>query len=87
MPARRYPWPMPFGIGVPELLIILVILLIVMGPKRLPGIGKSLGTGMREFRDSIAGKGSADDADDEPPAIEAAAPAPADERTRARTDG
>lgn len=85
MAGRRYPWRMPFGIGLPELLIVLVILLIVMGPKRLPGIGRSLGTGMREFRDSIAGKGSADD-DEEPPAVEAAAPAPADERT-ARTDG
>lgn len=76
---------MPFGIGLPELLIILVILLIVMGPKRLPGLGKSLGTGMREFRDSISGKGSADD-DEEPRAVEAA-PAPADERAPARTDG
>lgn len=42
-------------IGVPELLIILVVVLVIFGPKRLPGLGKQLGTGMREFKDSISG--------------------------------
>jgi sec-independent protein translocase protein TatA len=51
-------------IGIPELIIVLVILLVIFGPKRLPGLGKSLGSGMREFKDSISGS-SKDDSDDE----------------------
>jgi sec-independent protein translocase protein TatA len=47
---------MPFGIGVTELVILLVVLLIFFGPKRLPEMGRSLGRGMREFKDSISGK-------------------------------
>jgi sec-independent protein translocase protein TatA len=43
-------------IGPLELVIILVIVLLVFGPKRLPGLGRQLGSGMREFRDSITGK-------------------------------
>jgi Tat protein translocase TatB subunit len=39
-----------FGIGVPELLIILVVALIVLGPKRLPEVAKSLGKAFAEFR-------------------------------------
>ena len=48
---------MPFGIGVTELVILLVALLIIFGPKRLPEMGRSLGRGMREFKDSITGSG------------------------------
>jgi sec-independent protein translocase protein TatA len=49
-----------------ELAIVLVIVLLIFGPKRLPGLGRQLGTGMREFKESITGKGdkSADDDDD-----------------------
>jgi sec-independent protein translocase protein TatA len=50
----------PFGIGIWEVLILLLVLLLVFGPKRLPEMGRQLGKGMREFKDSIAGK------DDEP---------------------
>ena len=72
------------NVGVPELLIVLAILLLVFGPKRLPGLGRQLGSGMREFKDSISGKGD-DDSDDEDarppkaalPASEPAAPPPA----------
>ena len=53
------------GIGVPELLIVLAILLLVFGPKRLPSLGRQLGGGMREFKDSITGKGSKDDDEDD----------------------
>ena len=53
------------GIGVPEVLIVLVIALIVLGPKRLPEVGKSLGRGMREFKDSISGMSLNDDDDDD----------------------
>ena len=66
------------GIGVPELIIVLVILLVIFGPKRLPGAGKALGTGMREFKDSISGKGGRDDDDEEerPALTPAVAPPP-----------
>jgi sec-independent protein translocase protein TatA len=50
--------------GPTELIIVLVIVLIIFGPKRLPGLGRSLGTGMREFKDSITSK-DRDDEDDE----------------------
>ena len=54
---------MPFGIGVTELVILLVALLIIFGPKRLPEMGRSLGRGMREFKDSVSGKDKDDDED------------------------
>ena len=47
---------MPGFIGFPELLGLGVVLLILFGPKRLPELGRSLGGGMREFKDSITGK-------------------------------
>ena len=57
------------SIGPTELIIVLVIVLVIFGPKRLPGLGRSLGSGMREFRDSISGKGGdqrdLDDDDDD----------------------
>jgi sec-independent protein translocase protein TatA len=49
-----------------QIAIVLVIALIVFGPKRLPELGKSLGTGMREFKDSITGKSNDDDEDRKP---------------------
>jgi sec-independent protein translocase protein TatA len=62
---------MPFGIGPLELIIVLVIALLVFGPKKLPELGRSLGSGMREFKESITG-GDKDD-DDEPPKLAKAA--------------
>jgi sec-independent protein translocase protein TatA len=53
------------SIGPLELGIILLIILIVFGPKRLPGLGRQLGTGMREFKDSITGKDRDDEDEDE----------------------
>ena len=47
---------MPGWIGPWELLILLVVVLLVFGPKRLPEMGRSLGKGMREFKSSITGK-------------------------------
>ena len=52
---------MPFGIGIWEMLILLLVLLLVFGPKRLPEMGRQLGKGMREFKDSISGDGKDDD--------------------------
>jgi sec-independent protein translocase protein TatA len=43
------------NIGLPEILVVLVIALIVFGPKRLPELGRSLGKGIREFRGSVSG--------------------------------
>ena len=56
---------MPFNIGAPELIIVLVIALLIFGPKRLPSLGRQLGTGMREFKDSITGRHDRDDDDDD----------------------
>ena len=61
---------MPFGVGATELIILLVIVLIIFGPKKLPQLGRSLGGGMREFKNSVSGKGGSDDDDDEPDVIE-----------------
>ena len=56
---------MPFNIGLPEMIIVLVIALIVLGPKKLPDFGRSLGNGMREFKESISGDSKRDDDEDE----------------------
>jgi sec-independent protein translocase protein TatA len=53
------------SIGPTELIIVLVIVLLIFGPKRLPGLGRQLGGGMREFKDSIQRKGGEDQDDDE----------------------
>jgi sec-independent protein translocase protein TatA len=53
------------NIGPTELIIVLVIVLLIFGPKRLPGLGKQLGTGMREFKDSITGSNKDRDEDDD----------------------
>ena len=52
------------NIGPLELAIVLVIVLLIFGPKRLPGLGRQLGTGMREFKESITGPRRRDDDDD-----------------------
>jgi sec-independent protein translocase protein TatA len=52
------------GVGVTELLIVLGIVLLILGPKRLPGLGRQLGSGMREFKDAITGRHHADDEPD-----------------------
>ncbi len=56
---------MPFNVGLPELMIVLVIALIVLGPKKLPDFGRSLGNGLREFKDSISGGDRRGDDDDD----------------------
>jgi sec-independent protein translocase protein TatA len=67
--SSGYAARMPFGIGIWELLILLLVLLLVFGPKRLPEMGRQLGKGMREFKDSVSGKDdSVDDYAELPPA-------------------
>ena len=52
---------MPFNVGPMELIIVLAIALLVLGPTKLPEVGRSIGNGMREFKDSISGDKSDDD--------------------------
>jgi sec-independent protein translocase protein TatA len=44
-----------------DLIVVLVIVLLIFGPKRLPGLGKQLGQGLREFKDSITGDSKDED--------------------------
>jgi sec-independent protein translocase protein TatA len=46
---------MPGFVGIPELLLLGLVVLLVFGPKRLPEMGRSMGRGMREFKESISG--------------------------------
>ncbi len=46
------------NIGPLEIIVVLVIVLLIFGPKRLPQLGRQLGGGMREFKDSVTGKES-----------------------------
>jgi sec-independent protein translocase protein TatA len=64
-----------------DALIVLLVILLFFGPKRLPALGRSLGEGMREFKDSITGHSGSDDEPERPalnqaPASESAAPPP-----------
>jgi sec-independent protein translocase protein TatA len=65
---------MPFGIGVWELVILMVVLLLVFGARRLPEMGRSIGSGMREFKDAVTGK-------DEPEKTELTPPPPPESTT------
>jgi sec-independent protein translocase protein TatA len=60
------------NIGPLEVIVVLVIALIVFGPKRLPELGTSLGHGIREFRSSISGKGDRSQPELDGPARDAA---------------
>ena len=56
-------------IGPLEILLVLVVILLIFGARRLPELGRSLGTGMREFKDSVTDKSGDDDADRDRPAL------------------
>lgn len=65
---------MPGNIGPLEIAVVLIIALIVFGPKRLPELGRGLGKGMREFKETITGEKKADaeeDIDDDAKALSA----------------
>jgi sec-independent protein translocase protein TatA len=66
------------NVGPLEIGIVLIIALIVFGPKRLPELGNSLGKGIREFKGSISGESAEDEHAEEPKptAIAAATPTP-----------
>ena len=57
---------MPGGIGPLELAIVLLIVLVLVGGRRLPALGRQLGTGMREFKDSVTRKVDEDEDEEEP---------------------
>jgi sec-independent protein translocase protein TatA len=57
------------NIGPMELILILAIALIVLGPKKLPDAGRSIGKGMREFKDALSGDNDRDRDEDERPAL------------------
>jgi sec-independent protein translocase protein TatA len=54
-------------IGPLELVIVLIITLLVLGPKRLPDAGRSLGRAMTEFKSAVGGDGDRDERDELPP--------------------
>jgi len=56
---------MPVSVGPMELVIVLIIALIVLGPKRLPEAGRAVGKGLREFKDSLSGMSVRDDDDED----------------------
>lgn len=72
------------GVGPLEIGIVLLIVLIIFGPKRIPELGRSLGSGMRGFKESVTGKGD----DEEPERIEGStvADATGDDHDRATAD-
>jgi sec-independent protein translocase protein TatA len=78
---------MPGFIGIPELMLLGLVVLLVFGPKRLPEMGRSMGRGLREFKSSITG----DDKDEQPldlgelaPVEEQPVALPTDRRTAVR---
>ena len=73
---------MPFGIGTVEIVIILIFALIIFGPKRLPELGRSMGRGIREFKNSVT---SDKDDDDDVRELEHSRPPPRNVRSRARS--
>jgi sec-independent protein translocase protein TatA len=56
-----------------DALIVLLVILLFFGPKRLPALGRSLGEGMREFKDSITGHSKAEEEEDRPALNQASA--------------
>lgn len=77
---------MPGNIGPLEIAIVLIIALLVFGPKRLPELGKSLGKGIREFKGSITGEDKDDQQPDEQTQIAAADPTPPPSQAEAKRE-
>ena len=83
------------NVGPMELIIVLIVALVVLGPKRLPEVGRSLGNGIREFKDSIQNGDCHQDVEHDPvldmedppePVTTAAATAPAAPESESTSD-
>lgn len=71
-----------------DLIVVLLIVLLIFGPKRLPGLGKQLGQGLREFKDSITGNDDHDsDAEDRATLTQSTATTPSSEQRPAEQAG
>jgi sec-independent protein translocase protein TatA len=70
---------MPFQLGLPEVILVLIIALVFLGPKRLPEAGQALGKGMREFRQGLdeLNHHHTEPAAEPPPALPVYTPPPA----------
>jgi sec-independent protein translocase protein TatA len=68
----------PGSIGWTGLIVILIVLLLIFGPKRLPEIGRSVGRGMREFKDSVSGNDDDEREEREPRRVAASRPTDTD---------
>ncbi len=77
------------GIGPLEIGIVLLIVLIIFGPKRIPELGRSLGSGMRGFKDAVTGKDTGDEQEEleRPTKVDASAESGKDERAAAGRAG
>ena len=49
---------LPFNLGIPEVIVILGVALVIFGPKKLPELGRNLGKGLRNFKDSLTSAAS-----------------------------
>ena len=72
------------NIGPLDLGLVLIVALIILGPKKLPDMGRSLGKGMREFKTAISGDSRDDHDDEKAPALTAATDAELQEEKRER---
>jgi sec-independent protein translocase protein TatA len=70
------------NIGTTEILLLLLLALLLFGAKRLPEIGRSMGRGMREFKDSVTGKDVKDEPAELPPPSTETTSVPAQQRER-----
>lgn len=72
-----------FGVGTTELLIILLVIFLLFGARRLPELGRGLGEGMRSFRDAIKGSDAQPPAPPTPPTTTTQSPAANDPAKKA----